>query len=92
MQKDVKNYLINSFWEIGITDPFPDDEDLIIGSKDDVPKDFKLPQKVDDLVYSQSRYVEEYSPLCIYNPAPEILLKIMRACIEVDEVSNLWFN
>ena len=45
MQRAREDFLINSFWEIGMTDPFPDDEDLIIGSKDDVPDDFKLPEK-----------------------------------------------
>ena len=36
-------FLINSFWSLGWPDPYPDDEDLLIGSVDDVPSDFRLP-------------------------------------------------
>ena len=84
--------MINSFWETGITDPFPNDEDLIIGSVDDIPDDFKLPTKPTDLVYSESRFEYGNSPVCIYIPAPEIMLKVMRACIEVKIKEDLWFN
>ena len=50
-------FLINSFWSLGWPDPYPDDEDLLIGSVDDVPSDFRLPQKPSDDVYAPTRYI-----------------------------------
>jgi hypothetical protein len=51
-----------------------------------------MPTKPDDWVYGPSRYEKGNSPVCIYIPAPEIMLKIMRACIDVKDPSELWFN
>lgn len=51
IKRDREIYFVNSFWEIGMTDPFPNDEDLIIGSVDDIPEDFKMPTQPKDLVY-----------------------------------------
>ena len=92
IKKERLVFLVNSFWEIGMADPFPDDEDLVIGSVDDVPDDFKIPTKVNDYVYGPTRYIEGNSPVCIYIPAPEIMLKIMRACIDCKNTDELWFN
>ena len=50
-------FLVNSFWSLGWPDPYPDDEDLLIGSVDDVPSDFRLPQKPADDVYAPTRYI-----------------------------------
>ena len=51
-------FLINSFWSLGWPDPYPNDEDLLIDSVDDVPPDFRLPMKPSDDVYAPSRYIE----------------------------------
>ena len=82
---------INSFLQIGIDDPFADDDEKYKGSIDDVDPDlFKLPVKADDLVYAQSRYIQGFSPYCIYIPRREIMFKLMRACIAVSDPSDLW--
>ena len=89
---DSDNFLVNSFWEVGMQDPFPDDEDLIIGSVDDVPDDFKLPTCPTDMVYPDSRYIDGNSPVAVYIPTPEVMLKMMRACIEVKDPKDLWIH
>ena len=84
-------FLINSFWSLGWPDPYPNDEDLLIGSADDVPRDFRLPLKPSDDVYAPSRYIQQ-SPYCIYIPKKEVMLKIMRACVAVKDPADLWIN
>ena len=58
----------------------------------DPPERFKIPLHTKDLVYPKSRYQEGQSPLLIYLPSRKIMFQIMRACIGVDHVSDLWFN
>ena len=43
-----------------------------------------------NLAYKLSRYFEDESPSCIYMPSPNLLLKMMRACIGVENTSDLW--
>jgi len=88
-EKNVFN--INSFSTVAWSDPFPNDDKLITGSLDD-GDDIKLPEKVDDWVYPESRYIKGFSPYVIYIPKKEIMLKMMRACIEVKKPEHLWFN
>ena len=64
---------------------------LITGSLDD-GDNMCIPTKVDDWVYPESRYVEGLSPFVIYIPKKEIMLKMMRACIEVKKPEDLWIN
>ena len=45
--------------------------------------DLTLPTVPDDLVYEECRYVEKYSPYCIYIPKKDLMFKMMRACIGV---------
>ena len=73
-----------------MTDPFPDDDKFIIGSVDDVPDGLKTPSTVEDKVYPEGRYIPGQSPSCIYIPAKEIMLKMMRACIKVSKPDELW--
>ncbi len=42
-----------------------------------------MPKYYTDLVYSDSRYIPNFSPYCIYIPKKEIMAKLMRACIAV---------
>lgn len=74
-------FLVNCFPQIGIEDPFPNDDLTVIGSVDD--DDCKIAQKHTDLIYDAGRYQDEFSPLCIYIPRKELMLKMMRACIDV---------
>ena len=86
-----KPFVINSFQTIGWSDPFPQDDEFIIGSLDD-GDNLVVPEAPLDLVYEESRYMPEFSPLCIYVPKKEIMLKMMRACVEVKKPDNLWFH
>jgi hypothetical protein len=49
-----------------------------------------IPSETMDLVYLESRYFPESSPLCIYIPKKEVMLKIMRACIGAKKTSDFW--
>jgi hypothetical protein len=90
---DMKDFMINSFRQVGMSDPFPDDDQFIEGSLDDVdPELYKVPQSPDELVYPAYRYVKGRCPYCIYIPRKEIMLKIMRACVGVDSVSEVWYH
>lgn len=84
-------FLINSFQTIGWADPFPHDDEFITGSMDD-GINLVVPEVPTDLVYQRSRYSPDYSPLCIYVPKMEIMLKMMRACVEVKNPHDLWFH
>ena len=43
-----------------------------------------------NLTYHLDRYVEECSPMCVYIPNRALLWKMMRACIGVSDVGDLW--
>jgi len=74
---------INSFTQIGLEDPWPDDENRLKGSLDDVDeKVYRRPNNFNDLVYQRQRYTAETCPTQVYVPRSEIMLKLMRACIE----------
>lgn len=86
-------FTINSFAQIGLSDPFPDDDQFIEGSLDDVNPDlYKMPDSPEVKVYPDDRYRKGFCPYCIYIPRKEIMLKLMRACIGVRNPSELWFN
>ena len=84
------HYLIKTFFSVGFADPFPDDDKFIIGSKDDAPDGLEPPSKVEDRVYPDQRYTEGNSPYCLYIPVKEMMLKLMRACVDVKSPSDLW--
>jgi len=51
---ELKGFNINSFTQIGLEDPWPDDENRLTGSLDDIdPKVYKRPEKAMDLVYQK---------------------------------------
>ena len=84
---------VNTFRQICIEDPFPDDDKVVKGSLDDVDDSiFKVPNDVGDLIYGKSRFLKHMSPWQVYIPRKEIMFKIMRACIEVKEPNELWIN
>ena len=86
-----KPFFINSFSIIGWSDPFPNDDEFIKGSLDD-GDGMSMPKYFTDLVYNESRYIEGFSPYCIYIPKKEIMVKIMRACIAVKCPHDLWIH
>ena len=86
-------HFVNSFCQIGISDPFPDDDQFIEGSLDDVdPEVYQMPSTPSELVYDNSRYLKGLGPYCVYIPRKELMLKIMRACISVTDECDLWLS
>lgn len=80
---EYKSFLINSFWGIGWSDPFPDEYSSI------EPELCQMLSE-DQLIYHESRYYYDSSPMTIFIPSKLIMIKIMRACIGIDRVENLW--
>ena len=78
-----KSYNIWSFEQIGLFDPFPSEP---------IETTFSLPKTEEDLVYRGDRYNQENSPVVTYFPSKLVLYKLMRACIGVETVEDLWFN
>ena len=75
-------YLIHSFNQINMQDPFPSENKDIT---------FTKPQSINSLVYKQNRYKEGASPQCVYLPSRAVLFSIMRACIKMTNTDELWF-
>ena len=50
------------------------------------------PEKIDQNVYHESRYREEGSPNVNYIPRKEMMWKLMRSCIGVEDPNGLWIN
>ena len=80
------SFLIDDCEEIGLKDPFP--------SEDDGPLNqiITVPEKASDFVYPIPRLVFGISPTTIFMPSKKILFKLMRACIAVSSVEELWIN
>ena len=34
--------------------------------------------------------MEDCSPMCVYIPSNEVMFKMMKACLEVEKVEDLW--
>ena len=43
-----------------------------------------------DISYDPSRYDEIMSPMCVTIPHRDVLLKMMKACVGVEEIKDLW--
>jgi hypothetical protein len=84
-----QKYANLTFWSIGMADPFPDETTTadpncnMLGDQEFTPE---------NLIYPEYKYSKEMSPLCVYIPSKQLLLKILRACMGVEEVKELWFN
>ena len=73
------DYNINSLEDIGWIDKF---------------REAPLPMKMvepETLVYSESRFEEDYIPRIIFIPSFKIMFTIMRHCIGTQNVDDLWF-
>jgi hypothetical protein len=45
-----------------------------------------------DLVYNLNNLTCGYSPQCLLIPTNEVMFKLMRACVGIHSVQDLWFN
>ena len=43
-----------------------------------------------NLIYGLSRYEEDYSPMSLYIPNKPLLFKMMKACVGVNRIEELW--
>ena len=77
MVQKPQSFLVNSFSDIGMYDPFPQESET--------QSLFTVPEKVESFVYSQNRFSDAYSPKCIYLPSKNVLWKIMRNCASLEE-------
>ena len=86
-------FFINGFKQIGLSDPFPDDQvNLKESLKSEEAPFISLPSTNSVSVYPASRMIKSNSPFCIYIPRKEVMFKLMRACINVKFEHELWFN
>jgi len=74
-----------------MADPFPDETTTLDESNVMLGDQVFTPDK---LIYPDYKYhaSKSRSPTCIYMPSRPLLLKILRACMGVNEVEELWFN
>ena len=78
-----QSFNIYSLEQIGMPDPYP---------REPMEMDFEMPSKEDDLLYAPTRYKYQVSPSTIFLPSRKVLLKIMRACIDIEDEADLWYN
>ena len=74
---------IVAFEQIGFHDPFPCEPNQT---------NFVLPKTFSDEVYKFKRGDAGQSPFLHYFPSQAILFKIMRACIDIQYVDDLWYK
>jgi len=71
------HFNINSFYQIGLSDPFPQ-------MFDDKNVDYFYPEhKIQNL---------EHIPSMTYLPRKDVMMKIIRACLDVQQKQDLWVN
>ena len=56
----------------------------------DPERDDSWPEHIIRLCYQVNRFEEESSPMCVYIPNKKVLFKMMKACIGVEDVEDLW--
>ena len=78
-----RSYNINSFEQIGMLDPLENEKGDSL---------FFPPTKPDDLVYSRERYSPDESPAFTFLPKKLLMLKMIRACVDVYDPSELWYK
>ena len=65
-------------------------------SKKDAEKKFfseysyLLKENITDCTYNINRYHEDQSPMLVYIPNKPLIFKMMKACIGIDKVEDLW--
>ena len=83
IRNEKQPYLINSLAQIGISPPFP------MENKDDP---YLQRRKKSYMFYKKTRLQNLDSPKCIFIPTEAVMFTLMRSCIEVEHVEELWFN
>jgi hypothetical protein len=78
LKDTLKPYMINSFSKIGWQDPFPNDIHMSTKCCKKMKK-----MDIEDLVYPENRMVEGEVPDQVYIPSKELMIKIMRSCIDI---------
>ena len=87
--KKMQPWRINTFWSLGLADPFPDETTIMEKEKAlDGEKQFTLEERI----YPDSRYDPKEVPLMIYLPSRIMMWKMIRSCMGCKNVSELWFN
>lgn len=86
---DKNLYTIVTFWQVGMADPFPDEQTQELGNQSMLGKD---DISITDLVYPAYRYREGQSPNSMYIPGRHLLFKMMRATLGCRTEQDLWFN
>ena len=81
LTEDHKMYKVNNFEFIGMSDPYPLENDQVIGFQG-------LPSP--ELAYPKKRLNWGESPYMIYLPRKEVLFKMMRAGVKVRDKTALW--
>ena len=81
-KNDKQCYLINSLAQLGISPPFPTE------NADDP---YLERRKKSYMFYKKSRLQTLESPKCIYMPTEAVMFTLMRACIEVEHIEELWY-
>jgi hypothetical protein len=74
-------YFVNTFGGLAWPDPFPDKTSSV---------EPELLHDRQDLVYPPSRYRNEASPAMLFLPSKQMILKMMRACMGVTRIQDLW--
>lgn len=89
-QERPQNHFINTFAQLGMPDPFPEE---VYAFHANVPGLDAAAKHYSDLVYEDFKMNrEDSSPLCLYIPRKEIMLKLIRACICCKSDWDLWYN
>ena len=84
VMSDPFDFKIQSFEQIGVLDPYPNER------KED--GEVYNPVKEGNIMFLERRFQPHSSPLALYIPSKTVMFKIMRACICIERVDELWFK
>ena len=89
MEEDIENNnIISDFGDIGWKDPFPERLRKKKSKKKKKAKRQSL-LKIDELVYDEAKMNPDIPPRMIFVPSEEIMMKMMRVCVECKAPSEL---
>ena len=70
--------MVNTFWSIGMSDPFPD-ESTILEQESHLFTNVEF--NINNPVYPKFKYVKDQIPFMIFIPSKQFMMKLMRSCI-----------
>lgn len=82
-------FMVNTFWSIGMSDPFPD-ESTILEQESHLFTNVAF--DINTHVYPSYKYKEGQIPFMIFIPSKQLMMKLMRSCIGCSSPRDLWFN